>query len=325
MAVLSLTDQLTSLEVAKRTGGISDDSRRIIEELVEYNELLLDAPLVEANEGTTHSTLVRTAIPHGQHRGYNQGVGKASSQTKTIKDVISNIEIYSQVDKQMVDESAHPQDVLMSEQVAFIEGLSQDMADDLMYGDHNADERETNGFATRYSSLSQTKNVLSLGGTGNALTSIYLIKWARDKAHLIYPKGSKNAGVEYNFLGEKTVSDGNGGEYQAYRAHYRVARGLAVRNSMSVIRLCNIDLTANGIGDKIAEYVVKNIGKLARGGGTVSIACNAEVKGILNWAANQKSNVIYPATDPWGNSVLKIGEGRIRECPSILLTESAIS
>lgn len=327
MAVLSLTDQLTSLEVAKRTGGISEDSRRIIEELVQYNELLLDAPLVEANEGTVHSTLVRTAIPHGEHRGYNQGVGKASSQTKTIKDVISNIEIYSQVDKQLVDESAHPEAVMMSEQVAFIEGLSQDMADDLMYGNHDADERYTNGFATRYNSTQsgQSKNCISLGGTGNALTSIYLIKWATDKAHLIYPKGSKNAGVEYNFLGEQTVKDANGGEYQAYRAHYRVARGLAIRNSMSVIRLCNIDVTANGIGDKIAEYVVKNMGKLARGGGTVSIACNAEVKGILNWAANQKVNVLYPSEDPWGNSVLKIGEGRIRECPSILLTESAVS
>ena len=327
MAVMSLTDQLTSLEVAKRTQGISEDSRRIIEELVQYNELLIDAPLVEANEGTVHSTLVRTAIPHGEHRGYNQGVGKASSQTKTIKDVISNIEIYSQVDKQLVDESAHPEAVMMSEQVAFIEGLSQDMADDLMYGNHDADERYTNGFATRYNSTQsgQSKNCISLGGTGNALTSIYLIKWATDKAHLIYPKGSKNAGVEYNFLGEQTVKDANGGEYQAYRAHYRVARGLAIRNSMSVIRLCNIDVTENGIGDKIAEYVVKNMGKLARGGGTVSIACNAEVKGILNWAANQKQNVLYPSEDPWGNSVLKIGEGRIRECPSILLTESAVS
>jgi hypothetical protein len=216
---------------------------------------------------------------------------------------------------------------MMSEQVAFIEGLSQDMADDLIYGNHEADERYTNGFATRYNDTQsgQSKTCISLGGTGNALTSIYLIKWATDKAHLIYPKGSKNAGVEYNFLGEQTVKDANGGEYQAYRAHYRVARGLAVRNSMSVIRLCNIDVTANGIGDKIAEYVVKNMGKLARGGGTVSIACNAEVKGILNWAANQKVNVLYPSEDPWGNSVLKIGEGRIRECPSILLTESAVS
>jgi hypothetical protein len=326
MAVLSMTDQLTSLEVAKRTEGFSEDARRIIEELNEHNELLIDAPLVEANEGTVHSSLVRTALPHGQHRGYNQGVGKTSSQTKTIKDVISNIEIYSEVDAQMIANSAHPEQLLMSEQVAFVEGLSQDMAYDLMYGDHNADERETNGFATRFNSLSQTKNVISLGGTGNALTSIYLIKWATDKAHLIYPRGSKNAGVEYKFIGEETCDapDGNG-KYQAIRSHYRVSRGLAVRNSMSVIRLCNIDLTASGIGDKIAEYVVKNIGKLARGGGTVSIACNAEVKGILNWAANQKVNVVYPSEDPWGNSVLKIGEGRIRECPSILLTESAVS
>ena len=326
MAVLSMTDQLTSLEVAKRTEGFSEDARRIIEELNEHNELLIDAPLVEANEGTVHSSLVRTALPHGQHRGYNQGVGKTSSQTKTIKDVISNIEIYSEVDAQMIANSAHPEQLLMSEQVAFVEGLSQDMAYDLMYGDHNADERETNGFATRFNSLSQSKNVISLGGTGNALTSIYLIKWATDKAHLIYPRGGKNAGVEYKFIGEETCDapDGNG-KYQAIRSHYRVSRGLAVRNSMSVIRLCNIDLTANGIGDKIAEYVVKNIGKLARGGGTVSIACNAEVKGILNWAANQKVNVVYPSEDPWGNSVLKIGEGRIRECPSILLTESAVS
>ena len=327
MAVLKLTDQLTSLEVAKRTQGLNPDCRMIIEELVEHNELLLDAPLVEANEGTVHSTLVRTALPHGEHRGYNEGVGKASSQTKTIKDVISNIEIFSEVDAQLVDESAHPADVRMSEQLAFIEGMSQDMADDLIYGNHDADERYTNGFAHRYNSTASgtSKNCISLGGTGNALTSIYLIKWARDKAHLIYPRGSKNLGVQVEDLGKVVVKDSNNKEFMAYKTHYRIARGLAVRNTMSVIRLCNIDLTANGIGDKIAEYIVKNMPKLATGGGTISIACNAEVKGVLNWAANQKSNVIYSADDPWGNKVLHIGEGRIRECPSILLTESAVS
>ena len=325
MAVLSLTDRMTSLEVAKRTQGINPDCRMIIEELVQHNELLWDAPLKEANEGTVHSTLVRTVLPHGEHRGYNQGVGKASSQTKTIKDVISNIEIFSEVDAQMVDESPHPNDVLMGEQVSFIEGLSQDMAEDLMYGNHDADERYTNGFAHRYNSLSQSKNVVSLGGTGNALTSIYLIKWATDKAHLIYPRGSKNLGVQVENLGKVVAKDSNNKEFLAYKTHYRVAQGLAVRNSKSVIRLCNIDITAANIGEKIAEYIVKNMPKLATGGGTISIACNAEVKGILNWAANQKSNVLYSKDDPWGNNVLHIGEGRIRECPSILLTESAVS
>lgn len=320
MAVLSLTDQLTSLEVAKRN-GYSEDSRRIIEELNEFNELLLDAPLMEANEGTVHSHLVRTAIPHGEHRGYNEGVGKAASQTKTIKDVISNIEIYSEVDKQLIDESAHPKETMQSEQNAFIEGLSQDMCSDLLYGNHEADEHYTNGLAIRRDKIG--KYCIDMGGTGNALTSIYLIKWARDKAGLIFPRGAKNGGIEYNYLGEQTAVDGNGKMHQVYRAHYRIARGLSVGHQASIIRLANIDIS-NITGAAIAEKIVKVMPLLAKGEGTVSIACNAEIKGIMNVAAINKTNIVLPAEDPWGNEVLKIGAARFRECPQILLTESQV-
>ncbi|MBO7732304.1 MAG: hypothetical protein J6S67_07120 [Methanobrevibacter sp.] len=323
MAVLSITDQLTSLEVAKRS-GFSQDSRRIIEELNAYNELLLDAPIVEANEGTVDSHLVRTAIPHGQLRGYNQGVGKGSSQTKTIKDVISNIEIYSTVDKQLIDESAHPKELMQSEQNAFIEGLSQDITDQLIYGNHENDVRETNGLAIRRKSTGTY--CISMGGSNSGhLTSIYLIKWGMDKARIIYPRGAKNAGVEYNYLGEQTVSDGSGGEYQAYRAHYRIARGLSVGHEASIIRLCNIDPTAANIGNTLAEKIVQVMPLLARGAGTVSIACNSVIKGLFNIAAINKSNVLLPREDPWGNEVLQIGNARIRECPSILLTEATVS
>lgn len=323
MAVLSITDQLTSLEVAKRS-GFSPDSRRIIEELNAYNELLIDAPIVEANEGTVDSHLVRTAIPHGQLRGYNQGVGKGSSQTKTIKDAITNIEIYSTVDKQLIDESAHPTELMQSEQNAFIEGLSQDITDQLVYGNHENDVRETNGLAIRRSSTGTY--CFSMGGSNSGhLTSVYLIKWGMDKARIIYPRGAKNAGVEYNYLGEQTVSDGAGGEYQAYRAHYRIARGLSVGHEASIIRLCNIDPTAANIGNAIAEKIVQVMPLLARGAGTVSIACNSVVKGLFNIAAINKSNVLLPREDPWGNEVLQIGNARIRECPSILLTEATVS
>ena len=323
MAVLSITDQLTSLEVAKRS-GFSQDSRRIIEELNAYNELLLDAPIVEANEGTVDSHLVRTAIPHGQLRGYNQGVGKGSSQTKTIKDVISNIEIYSTVDKQLIDESAHPKEVMQSEQNAFIEGLSQDITDQLIYGNHESDVRETNGLAIRRKSTGTY--CISMGGSNSGhLTSVYLIKWGMDKARIIYPRGAKNAGVEYTYLGEQTVSDGANGEYQAYRAHYRIARGLSVGHEASIIRLCNIDVTAANIGNTLAEKIVQVMPLLARGAGTVSIACNSVVKGLFNIAAINKSNVLLPREDPWGNEVLQIGNARIRECPSILLTEATVS
>lgn len=327
MAVLSLTDQLTSLEVAKRS-GMSPDSRRIIEELTAYNELLLDAPIVEANEGTVDTHLVRTAIPHGQLRAYNEGVGQAASQTKTIKDVISNIEIYSEVDKQLIDESAHPKELMQSEQNAFIEGLSQDITDQLIYGNHENDNRETNGFAIRQSSTNSGNNpyCISMGGSNSGhLTSIYIIKWGMDKARIIYPRGSKNAGVEYNFLGEQTKTDSNGAMHQIYRAHYRIARGLSVGHKASVIRLCNIDITASNIGTAIAEKIVRVMPLLARGAGTVSIACNAEIKGLMNVTAINKTNIVLPREDPWGNEVLQIGNARFRECPSILMTEATVS
>ena len=328
MAVLTMTEQLTSLEVAKRLNGSNRDCRMIIEELARLDELLLDAPLIEANKGTVHSTVVRTALPHGEHRGYNEGVGKSSSQTKTIEDVISNIEIFSEVDAQLIDEAGfdsedHKAELLMSEQSAFLEGLSQDMTDDIMYGNHDADPHYTNGFAHRLNKI-DGETVIDMGGTGNALTSIYLIKWARDKAHLIYPKGHKTFGVEVENLGRVLCKDANNKEFMGYKTHYRSARGLAVRNSKSVIRLANIDKTASNIGEKIAEYIATNIDNLAVGGGTITIACNPVIKGILNWTANKKSNVIYPAKDPYGNDLLQIGEGRISKCPSILMTESQV-
>ena len=327
MATLTITDQLTSLEVAKRS-GVSPDSRRIIEELTAYNELLIDAPLVEANEGTIDTHLVRTAIPHGQHRAYNEGVGQGSSQTKTIQDVISNIEIYGEVDKQLVDEAAHPTELMQSEQNAFIEGLSQDITDDLIYGNHADDPRYTNGFATRLNNTAsgQSKYCVSAGGSASgAMTSVYLIKWGMDKARIIYPRGSKNAGVEYNYLGEQTAIDSAGNKHQVYRTHYRIARGLSVGHSASIIRICNINPATAGIGKTVAEMIVKLMPRLARGAGTVSIACNAEMKGLFNVAALGLTNIILPSEDPWGNEVLKIGNARFRECPSILMTEATVS
>ncbi|MBO7733349.1 MAG: hypothetical protein J6S67_12365 [Methanobrevibacter sp.] len=325
MAVMTMTDQLTSLEVAKRS-DMSDSTRKIIEQLNVYNELLFDAPILPANQGTVDTHLVRTALPHGEHRGYNQGVGKAASQTKTTKDVISNIEIYSTVDKQMVDDAPNPKEQLQIEQNAFIEGLSQDITDDLIYGNHDADELQTNGFAYRLNTVDNKKVISLQSTTTTGLTSIYLIKWGTDKCHIIYPRSSKSAGIEYKWLGEQTVkADDGSGEYQAYRAHYRVARGVSIGHEMSVIRICNIDLNASNVGESIAEAIVKAMPRLARGGGTVSIACNADVKSVMNIAALKKNNIVLPADDPWGNEVLKIGAARFRECPSILTTETLVS
>lgn len=94
---------------------------------------------------------------------------------------------------------------------------------------------------------------------------------------------------------------------------------------MSVIRICNINPNASNVGEAIALAIVKAMPHLARGAGTVSIACNAEIKGLMNVAALSKNNIVLPAEDPWGNEVLKIGNARFRECPSILMNETLVS
>lgn len=320
MAVLSLTDKLTALEVAKRS-GFSADARRVIETFVTMNEFMLDAPMVEANEGTTHSSLVRTALPHGEHRGYNEGVGSKASQTKNIKDVISNIEIYSTVDKQLIDEAAHPKEILMTEQVAFMEGMATDFADDIFYGDHEKDPHYTNGFATRRKFLEKGK-CIDAGGTGSELTSIYLVKWGWQGAKLIYPRGSKSCGVQYRDLGEQTVKLENGKEFQAYRSHYRVSGGLACGDDKAIIRIANI--TPNMTGEQIVELIIKNKVNLPRWDGTVSILCNDVIMGNINLEAMKKGNIILPSEDPFGNEINKIGKMRFRQCDALKFGETQV-
>ena len=121
VTVLSSSDRLTAAEIVKRgANGISADQRRIVELLAITNEMLLDAPVVQANDGTVNTSVVRTALPHGTKRVYNQGVGVGASQTDTIHDVCAQVAIYSEVDEDLVNNSADKAETLQSEEVAFI-------------------------------------------------------------------------------------------------------------------------------------------------------------------------------------------------------------
>ena len=85
MATLTQSDKLSVLEAVKRD-GVSEDSRRIIEVMAETNEMLRDAVIVEANEGTTNKTVQRNGLVKGDHRKLYEGVNPSASKTKEIID-----------------------------------------------------------------------------------------------------------------------------------------------------------------------------------------------------------------------------------------------
>src|ERR1700722_9328929 len=160
---------LTYADWAKRM----DDGYRvaaIIELLSQTNEILDDMLVMEGNLPTGHKTTVRTGLPQATWRLLNAGVPNAKSTTAQIVDTCGNLETYAVIDKDIADLNGNTQEFRLSEVKAFLEGMSQQVAATIIYGNQFINPERFTGFAPRYSPIntanSQTANtVLSGGGT----------------------------------------------------------------------------------------------------------------------------------------------------------------
>ena len=237
---------LTYADWAKRL----DDGYRIasiIELLSQTNEILDDMLVVEGNLPTGHKTTVRTGLPQATWRLLNTGVPNAKSTTAQIVDTVGNLETYSVIDKDIADLNGNTAEFRLSEVKAFLEGMSQQVAATLIYGNQHVNPERFTGFAPRYSTVntanSQTAfNVLDAGGTSNTNTSMWIHTWGMDTAHATFPKG-KITGLQHRDMGEWPVLDSAGNTYQAYRDHFKWEIGYVLRDWRYVVRVANIDVT----------------------------------------------------------------------------------
>lgn len=220
----------------------------IVEILNETNEILDHMVWVEGNLTTGHRTTVRTGIPAPTWRKMYQGVQPTKSTTAQITDNCGMLEAYAEVDKAMADLNGNTAEFRLSEDRAHIEGMNQEMAETLFYGNEGTEPEAFTGLSPRFNSLSaaNAENVISAGSvSGNDAASIWLVVWSPTTVHGIIPKGSMG-GLQMRDLGEVTIenADGNGGRMQGYRSHYRWDCGLCVRDWRYVVRVCNIDRSA---------------------------------------------------------------------------------
>ena len=242
MAVLGVTNP-NLLDVAKRTdpdGSIA----AVVEILTETNEILQDMTWMEGNLATGHRTTVRTGIPEPTFRRLYGGVQPQKSTTVQITDNTGMLEMYAEVDKALADLNGNTAAFRLSEEMAFIEGLNQKVANDLFFGDEGTTPEGFTGLAPRFNSLSaeNADNIIDAGGTGSDNRSIWLVVWGPNTCHGIYPKGSK-AGMQITDKGQVTIEDvdGSNGRMEAYRTHYRWDVGLTVRDWRYIVRIANID------------------------------------------------------------------------------------
>lgn len=328
MATLNTTNP-TLADLAKRTdpdGKIA----KIIEILMGTNELLEDIPWIEANDGTGHKTTIRSGLPQGTWRKLNYGVQPEKSTTVQVRDGTGMLETYAEVDESLLNLSKDKEGFMLSEHKAFLEGMNQNMATQIIYGDASINPEKITGLAPRFNSKSAEngQNILDAGGTGSNNTSVWLVCWDESIAHGIYPSGSVG-GVNVGATKQETLRDANGGMYEGRRTHYKWDAGVTIRDWRYVVRVANIDVTAltknASAGADLIDLMVQAIEQLPNQRmGRIAIYCNRTIRSFLRRQIANKTNVWLSMNEVAGKKVLSFDDVPVRRVDAILNTEARV-
>lgn len=341
MSVLATTHP-TLLDHAKRTdpdGKIA----RIVELLNLTNPILDDAVWLEGNLPTGHRTTVRTGIPKPTWRRLNYGVVPTKSTTAQVTAATGNLEAYAEVDKDVADLNGNTQEWRLSEDQAHIEGMTQEMASTLIYGNDTIDEAEFTGLAAHYNDLSaeNADNIIQNKDIeGNDNTSIYLVVWGPNTVHGIFPKGS-SAGLKHEDKGQVTLESApggpTGGRMEAYRSHYKWEAGLVVRDWRYVVRIQidQEDLVKDGsTGPDLVDLLTDAVERIpSLGMGRAVFYANRKV---VSYLRRQVKNSVKNSTLTMEQTANNGGTGSVRRevyfdgipvkrVDAILNTEAAIT
>ena len=330
MATLSANNP-TLIDVASRLDPTLNIDK-IVELLAATNPVLNDMSFMEGNLPTGHKTTVRTGLPGVTWRKLYGGVQPSKSRTAQVTDSCGMLEAYAEVDKALADLNGNAAAFRLSEDKAFIEAMSQEMASTLFYGNETTEPEAFTGFAPRYNSLSAQNgdNIVNAAGSGSDNTSIWLVVWGPNTCHGIYPKGS-TGGVQMRDLGEVTVEnvDGASGRAQMYRSHYRWDCGLTLRDWRYVVRIANIDVSDLGTLANTKNLITWMIQAAERipsfGAGRAAFYCNRTIREKLRLGILEKvaSNLTFESVA--GKRVMTFDEIPVMRTDALLNTEAVVS
>lgn len=305
---------------------------KIVELMAKQNDILMDAEYQECNDGSKHKTTMRSGIPEPAWRQFNQGVQPSKSTTVPVTDTTGMMEDYGKVDKALADLSGNADAFRVSENMAKLQGFNNKAARYMFYGNTDSEPEAFLGLAPRYNDLSAESgaNIVDAGGTGSTNASIWFVTWGEMTTHLLYPKGSV-AGFKHRNLGEDTVKDDNGGEFQAYRDHFKWDIGMSVRDWRANARIANIDVTAltkdGATGADLIDLMIEAYYRTEnpmQGEGRTIIYANRTIQTFLHKQAMNAKNVNLTIGEYAGKKIPEFLGMPIKRCDALLNTEARV-
>lgn len=214
--------------------------------LARTNSILADMPMVECNSGSMHEGVLLTKMGTVSTKRFNAGVAVSKNEYTKIQETTAMYEARTKLDAYMYKTMKNGKDFRLMQSEVFVEAFQQTLNRDLLYANSTDDSgAKFDGLAARYSSLTSDvgqRNILDAGGTGADNTSIWLVCWGPKTIHGIYRQGT-TLGLSHEDLGQSTVTDADGKEYEVVRDKWNQHLGLFVQDWRYVVRIANIDVS----------------------------------------------------------------------------------
>ena len=245
------------LDLAKMTAPDGSIAPDIVQMMMQVNDVLRLMPFMTGNQTMGHQSVSNVGLPKGTYRRIYGKVKPTKGHQVQLVDTCAELAARSVIDKTIIDlagkDNSEGRKVRMNEDRNHIEGMSQQIAEGIIYGNEAELPEGMTGLAPRFSSTSNPngRNIFTAGTGGTKNRSIWLIVAGDRTVSGITPKGS-SAGIEHLDMGMQSIHDGtdevSGGAMLAYESWYYARFGLMVKDWRYVCRICNVDLaTADAV------------------------------------------------------------------------------
>lgn len=229
----------------KRTGR-NGQALPIIESLHQLNPFLQDAYAVECNNGTKHTSLIRTGLGQSSWTKLYEGIVQSKSTTQQVDDTTGMIERLATIDTRYLTIVKNAAAERATEADAALEQMSQDVQQNIFYSDDATTPERFKGLAARYKSIANGGaaggQIVDGGGTGSDNTSIWFVTHGPRQTQVLYPEGTA-AGIQREDMGRQRVLDDQGRPYYVKEEHFAQQIGIAVGDWRYNARIANIDVS----------------------------------------------------------------------------------
>lgn len=339
MAGLANPNYLTLSEVAQMCHN--QEIVPMVDEIGKATRLFSEMRWRQASDAMRDVTGKVTKYPETKWVGLDLGAKASKGAWTQVSEGLAQLESWSEINEKTYDVSPQKDRVRWENDQLHIRQMGMDAETGLIYGNPMADPAQPLGFMARMNTKTDRHRMASGvkydyccldagGSTSNKQSSILLVADGPMAPILLYPRYKADNGLLYRHFGFENTTDPAGGNIRVAKSQFQITFGLSVADARTVVRIANIETTANGGVDNVRDALYEAFSAIPQiYRNSVKIYTTADVILCLRKKySNLVSPIVYDAKTAMANNAYGdiFFDGHvIRECEQMLDTEAVVA